>query len=113
MTNTLTTSAARAMITKAIKRECESPDTELPPGCVQLLPEPVKKRFLVLRGAAMHLWIVLEKENDPDRKVVVFDEVTRRFGLAVKSIRTLPDDGFMMGFCNSFEHAVTKAGIVF
>jgi hypothetical protein len=112
MTNSLTTSAARDMIAKIIERECAVPDTQLPAGCADSLPEPVKKRFLVLRGAAMHLWIVVEKENDPDRKVIVFDSATKRFGVAVKSIQTLPGDGFMMGFCNSFEHAVTKAGIL-
>jgi hypothetical protein len=111
MTNTLTTSAARAMIAKIIERECATQNTQLPAGCFESLPEPVKKRFLVLRGAAMHLWIVLEKENDPDRKVIVFDAASKRFGVAVKSIITLPGDGFMMGFCNSFEHAVSKAGI--
>lgn len=75
-------------------------------------PQPVEQEFLVLRGAAMKMWIVLHKPNDPDRKVIVFDPQRQCFGIATSSIATIPGKGFFIRYCDSFLHSLEKAGIV-
>ena len=98
------------MINEALQREYTTEDVVFP--SLDTLQDPVEQEFLVFRGPVLKLWVVISKENDPDRKVIVFDPRRQCFGIAINSIGTMPGKGFFMGYCNSFHHALEKTGIV-
>ena len=102
------TSAVRQVILDVIQQEYTQEGFLMPDF---LLPEPVEREFLVFRAPVMKLWIVMQKEDDPDRRAIVFSTERRCFGIATRSIATIPGKGFFIRYCDSFRHALEKCGI--
>jgi len=105
-----TISKMQQIVFDLIKREYST--EELQELNLLMIAEPKEYEFLVFRGPVLRLWIIIEKQNDPDNHVIVFDPERRIFGIATSRITTIPGKGFFLRYCDSFRHALEKSGIV-